>query len=247
MKKINKLLISLLACGVLFGCMNKNVKTPEQIKVDLQKQIPGLPADVIIGKSQVSGLYEVVVGRKVFYVTEDGKYLMFGNLIQLADKKNLTDSRIQELSKVDWNKLPLDLAIKEVNGTGKNKLVIFSDPDCPYCQLFEKQVVPNLKDTTIYVFLFPLPNHPDARLHSEQIWCSSDKSVAWKSWMRDKKMVSTNVDCDKSKIDESIKVGTELVQMNATPTLILENGQMVEGGKSAEELIPMMEQASAKK
>lgn len=242
---MKKILLSLLVGGLLFGC-TKN-KTPEQIKADLQKQIPGLPADVIIGQSPVKGMFEVVVGRKVFYVTDDGKYLMFGNLIEVANKKNLTDLRTQELSKIDWNKLPLDLAIKEVNGTGKNKLVVFSDPDCPYCQLFEKQIVPQLKDTTIYVFLFPLPNHTDARTHSMQILCSPDKALAWATWMRDKKMISTNTKCDTSAIDKSIKVGTEVVQVEGTPTVILENGQILPGMVPAEQLVGMMEKLSSNK
>ncbi|MFN7094813.1 MAG: disulfide isomerase DsbC N-terminal domain-containing protein, partial [Burkholderiales bacterium] len=122
---MKKLLITLMSAALLFGCNNQsstNAKTPDQIKAELIKEIPGLTKIDAINKTPANGIYEVVVGRKVFYVTADGKYLLFGNLIDPVSKKSLTEQRSQELNKIDWNKLPLDLAIKEVNGSGQRKL-----------------------------------------------------------------------------------------------------------------------------
>ncbi len=241
---MKKILIALMLTGVLFGCAKKDEGlSTSAVKASLEKSIPGLPADISVNKSPVNGIYEVVVGRKVFYVTNDGKYIMFGNLIEAATKQNLTEKRTTELSKIDWNKLPFDLAIKEVNGNGKRKLAVFSDPECPYCQMFEKEIAPKLTDTTIYTFLFPLPSHPQAKPDAIKIWCAKDRSSVWTSWMRDKKALPTNSSCDISGIDKLIKVGTDLVQIEGTPTLILENGQILPGMVPAEQLIPMMDNA----
>ncbi len=241
---MKKIVIALILAGVMVGCAKKEEGlSTSAVKASITKSIPGLPADVAVNKSPVNGLYEVVVGRKVFYVTNDGKYIMFGNLIEASTKQNLTEKRTTELSKIDWNKLPLDLAIKEVNGNGKRKLAVFSDPECPYCQMFEKQIAPNLKDTTIYTFLFPLPNHPQAKPDAIKIWCSKDRTSVWTGWMRDKKALPTNSSCDTSGIDALIKLGTDLVQIEGTPTLILENGQILPSMLPAEQLIPMMDDA----
>ncbi len=243
---MKKLLTLLLAGAVLIGCSNTNNRDVASVKADLEKNVPGLPHTLLVKPTKVNNLYEVSIGRKVFYTTSDGKYLIFGNLIDAVSKHNLTEERTVQLSKIDWNKLPLDLAIKEVNGTGKRKLAIFSDPDCPYCQMFEQQVAPKLKDTTIYVFLFPLPNHPNSKPYSLKIWCSSDRAATWTSWMRDKNPLKDAPACDTSGIDTIYKFGNEVVQIEGTPTLILENGQILPGMLPAEELLQQMDKVASK-
>ena len=245
---MKKLLTALLVSSVLFGC-NKN-NDPKQLSVDeikakMVKSIPGLPADVKLNKS-VNGMYEVSVGRKVFYVSNDGKYVLFGNLIDIDSKENLTEKRVSELSKIDFSKLPLDLAIKSVNGSGKRTLVVFSDPDCPYCQMFEKQIAPNLTDTTIYTFMFPLSIHPNAKSDTSKIWCSKDRTKTWQDWMRNQKALPSDVNCDTKGLDKIVDIANNVVHLDATPTLILANGQILQGMLPPDQLMKEMDAASKK-
>lgn len=239
-----KKLLMLLVLGISLSACNKGGKSPDQLKVELTKEIPGITKIDAINKSPVDGVYEVVVGRKVFYATADGKYLFFGNLVDPVNKKSITEERTQELSKIDPKLLPLDLAIKEVNGSGKRVLYVFSDPECPYCQMFEKQIASQLTDTTIYTFLFPLPMHPQAKPDSQKIWCSSDRTKVWIDWMRNKVALPTNTSCDTSALEKIIKIGTDIVQVEGTPTLILSNGQILPGAVPAEQLLQQMDEAA---
>ena len=247
---MKKILICLLLSAGLLACSKTSTekttvatKTTEELKQELTKNIPGLTKIDAINKSAVAGVYEVVVGRKIFYVTDDGKYLFFGNLVDVASKKSLTEQRVQELSKIDIKLLPLDLAIKHVNGNGKRVLYVFSDPECPYCQMLEQQIVPKLTDTTIYTFLFPLPSHPNAMDDSKKIWCSKDRSATWTSWMVSKKPLPTDMSCDTSAIEKSIKIGTDVVGVDATPTIILSNGQILQGLMQPDQLLAEMDKA----
>ena len=239
-----KKLLTLLVLGVALSACNNAGKSPEQLKAELTKEIPGITKIDAINKSPVDGIYEVVVGRKIFYATADGKYLFFGNLIDPVNKKSITEERTQQLSKIDPKLLPLDLAIKEVNGTGKRVLYVFSDPECPYCQMFEKQIAPMLTDTTIYTFLFPLPMHPQAKPDSQKIWCSKDRAKVWIDWMRNKVALPTDASCDTSALDKIYKIGTDLVQVEGTPTLILSNGQILPGAVPADQLLQQMDEAN---
>ncbi len=246
-KLISSLLVALAGAVIISGCNGSSLgKSPEQIKAQLTKEIPDLTKIDEVRKSPINGIYEVVVGRKVFYTSTDGKYLIFGNIIDSATKKSITEARTQELNKIKWSDLPLDLAIKEVNGTGERKIVVFSDPECPYCQMFEKQVAPNLTNTTIYTFLFPLPMHKNAKAYSEAIWCSKDRANAWVQWMRNKTALPTNTSCDTSGLDKVYKIGGELVQVEGTPTIILANGHILPGMVPADQLISQMDEASGK-
>lgn len=246
MKKILALLmltLTLSACNM----SGKSEKSPDQLKADLMKQIPGVTKIDSINKSPVDGIYEVVIGRKIFYVTSDGKYLFFGNIIDPIAKKSLTDERTRELSKIDPKQLPLEWAIKEVNGNGSRVLYVFSDPECPYCQMFEKQVAPQLKDTTIYTFLFPLPMHLQAKPDSKKIWCSADRTQVWIDWMRNKVALPSDMSCDTSVLDKVYKIGTDVVQVEGTPTIILSNGQILPGALPADQLLQQMDEAAGVK
>ncbi len=243
---MKKILLGLMLSGFLFGCAKDSILTEIQVKEQLVKSIPGLPKDAQVLKSSTKGLYEVVIGRKIFYVSSDGKYLIFGNMIDVATKTNLTEKRTQELSKIDWNKLPLDLAIKVVNGNGERQIAIFSDPDCPYCKLFEQQTVANLKNTTVYTFLFPLPMHPNAKDDAKKIWCSQNKAATWISWMRSQVALPTVTNCDTAGLDKIYEIGTKDVQVDGTPTLILSNGQILSGAMPADQLLSMIDAASGK-
>lgn len=243
---MKKIVISLLAGLTLVACNGSSSASvsPDKLKANLVKQIPGLPKIDQISPTKINGLYEVVVGRKLFYVSTDGKYAIFGNMVDLNTQQNLTEKRTEELSQIDFNKLPLDLAIKQVIGDGSRKIAVFTDPDCPYCKMFEKQVVNKLNNVTVYSFLFPLPSHPNAADHAKQIWCSKDRTAVWTAWMQKDVALPTDKSCDTSALDQVKKIGTDLVQLEATPTIILENGDILLGGYGADQLNPKLDAIS---
>lgn len=243
-----KILPTVLMSIILAACSNSNssIQTTDAIKSQILKEIPGLNKIDAVNSSPINGIYEVVVGRKVFYATSDGKYLFFGNIVDPKNGKSITEERVTQLSKIDPSLLPLNLAIKDVNGSGRRVLYVFSDPECPYCQMLERQVVPFLKDTTIYTFLFPLPTHINAKPDAQKIWCSSNRTKTWTSWMRNKTPLPSNMSCDTSELGKIDKIGRDIVQVEATPTLILSNGQILLGAVPPEQLLEQMDKAAVK-
>ena len=242
---VKKIILGLIIASTLAACHNSSSSmTNDQLKANLVKQVPGLTTVDQINPSKISGLNEVVVGRKIFYVSTDGKYAVFGNVVDLATKQSLTEQRMQQLAKIDFAKLPLDLAIKQVIGDGSRKVAVFTDPDCPYCKMFEKQVVPQLHNVTVYSFLFPLPIHPNAASDSKKIWCSKDRTATFAAWMQNNTALPTNTSCDTSDLDRVMKIGTELVQVDGTPTLIFQNGQTIPGMLPADQLNAKLDEVS---
>jgi thiol:disulfide interchange protein DsbC len=214
--------VSLIACT--------NSQSNDQIKATLLKQFPQIKKIDSVTQSPIDALYQVNVGRQIVYMSKDGKYLVAGNIIDIANKQNLTQNEMEKSSVIDWNKLPLNLAIKEVIGNGARKIAVFSDPDCPYCKMFEQKVVPSLKNVTIYVFLFPLPIHPNAKRDSTNIWCSNDRSATWQSWMRKgTPLPVASAKCDTSGLETIYQIGADVVQVQGTPTIIFSNGTLLPG------------------
>ena len=72
-----------------------------------------------------------------------------GNLIDTKAKRNLTEERVEKLSAIDFDALPLKDAFTQVRGNGKRKLAVFEDPNCGYCKRFERDLQ-KVNDVTIY-------------------------------------------------------------------------------------------------
>ena len=225
------LLLPLVACSA-------SAETPEQVKTTFKTKFPQHEV-TSVKAAPVNGLFEVVVkmkqgGREQFSVVyTDSKvdHLITGDLIDTKTRTSLTESRMEELNKVkvSWADLPLDKAVKEVRGNGQRKLVVFSDPDCPFCKKLERESLSQLKDVTVYTFLYPLEQlHPDAPRKSRLIWCSKDPAETWLGYMRYDKVPTNTVDNCPNPLAE-IAALAEKLGINGTPGLVFPNGDLVAG------------------
>ena len=235
MRLKNSLLLGALA--LLTACNNNmQAKTPEQVKSALEQAYQEHNVKVqSVKKSPVKGLYEVVFeGNEVYYVDENAAYLIEGSLIDLKAKKNITADRVADLRKVNFADLPLQDAIVEVRGSGKNKVVVFNDIDCPFCRRLEHEFA-QLTDLTIYTLLMPVDGlHPEARAKSEQVWCNKDRVGVWTSVMRENKPIPQVEPCE-TPIERTLQLAHKL-GFTGTPTLVFPNGKIQAGYAPAAEL-----------
>lgn len=197
-----------------------------------------------ITKTPYAGLYEVFLDGQIIYTDDKFSFLIAeGKVIDPVSRRNLTGERLDELNKVDFASLPLDQAIKVVKGNGSRKLVVFSDPDCPFCKRLEQRELVNITDVTIYTFLFPLEQlHPDAANKARAIWCSADRAKAWTDWVLNNQMPKAATNCD-TPIEKIATLGRKL-GVSSTPTLILQDGKRILGAYPAKEIEQALEAAA---
>lgn len=213
------------------------------LRAALQERMP----DSKIGKispAPIPGLFEVVVnGINIMYTDEKGELAFFGNLVNLETRDNLTKKRMEELAFVDFSKIPLKNGIVKVKGDGSRKLVVFSDPDCPYCKQLEKELA-FVDNVTIYTMLYPLTElHPDARKRSEAVWCSSDRLKAWENIMLYGKEPSAPKAKCKTPIDD-IQALAKSLNIDGTPGLVFQNGKLVPGMLKTDQIEKLMAAAA---
>jgi thiol:disulfide interchange protein DsbC len=208
----------------------------------LQKQFPEFPIDSI-RPSGVDGIVEVLVGgNRIIYSDTAGEHFFNGHLFDVDAHRDLTDERLEEVTRIDVRQLPLADAFNVVHGSGKREIYLFEDPDCPYCRKLEEQL-PKVNDVTFHVFLFPLTSlHPHAFEHALGIWCSNDRAKAWTDKML-KGIDPRPAKCD-NPLDRNVALGDKL-HINGTPTLILANGRPHSGTLTAEELEQLLETVPA--
>ncbi len=233
--------------AVLLGCGVSSTVLADE--ASLRKSIEAAYPKVSVGKitkTPYGGLYEVVVNGQIVYTDEKFSFLIVdGGLIDTKTKRDVTRERMQELSKIDFSKLPLEQAIKVVKGNGARKIAVFSDPDCPFCKRLEQQELSKIDNVTIYTFLYPLEQlHPDATRKSKVIWCAQDRAKAWQDWAIHNQLPKNSGDCQ-TPLEEIADLGRRL-GVNSTPTIFLGNGQRIQGAYPAEELEKAMDGANEK-
>ena len=178
------------------------------------------------------GLYEVVANRSLLYVDKDVKFLFAGHIFDIASQKNLTQERLDDLSRIDIKSLPLDQALKTTHGKGERKLYVFADPFCSFCQRLEK-TLQNLENVTIYTFVAPLMNSEEM---VKRILCSPDPQLAWDNWMLDQKEPPALSSQCKTTIGEKNMELFNQFGMEGLPTMYFEDGYRLEGAVSLQEI-----------
>ena len=214
----------------IFMCFFVSLSTfadEDTLREVMKNTYPELPIKSI-QKTDYNDLYEVFIGSQIIYTNDAFDFLIVeGRVVDPKTKIDLTELRLEELSRVNFNDLPLSDAIKVVKGNGKRKIAIFSDVDCPYCKRLEKKELSNIDNITIYTFLYPLAIHPEAEEKSKKIWCAKDRAKAWNEYIFKDKLPKNSGDC-KTPINKILKLGKDL-GISSTPTIILSNGKRVPG------------------
>ena len=207
---------------------SKSSADPEAaaVKKLLETKFPG--ADISnVSKSPYFGLYEAQFDDRMVYTDANVTYVFVGSVFSADTRKNLTEARLRDLSRVAWDSLPLNLAFKRVKGDGSRKLVIFADADCPFCKKLEGDLK-GIDNVTIYTFMFPIGElHPDASRKSAIIWCAPDRAKAWDEYFATGKLPNNKGDCP-TPIAETAQLGARL-HVAATPTLVFADGTMIPG------------------
>lgn len=200
-----------------------------------------------VRKAPWGNLYEVIVrgpdGPQIFYVDGAARVIIAGQAIDAKTGRNLTEERQRELSKVKWDSLPLQWAITSKRGTGRRKIAILSDPNCPYCKRFEEDMA-KLDDITVHILPFAVIS-PQSVRQAKSVWCAKDRVQAWNDLMFRRVEPQAAPDCE-NPIEKLVVLGKRL-GANSTPTWFVESGERYSGALPLEEVRQILDRASPKR
>jgi len=186
----------------------------------------------------VPGVLEVRAGLDIFYVDASGQYAFVeGHLLDLKAGRDLTRERLDEASRIDFEALPLQLALKTVRGNGKRRIAVFEDPACPYCRAL-RTLLDQLGDITIYTFPYPVLS-ADSDAKARMALCDANPSQAWAALMRSGQAPPAPRACN-SNVDKLIELGTRL-NVRGTPTIFFADGRRAQGAVPPEQFMTMLD------
>ena len=228
-----------IAAFSLFGLMLPAANADEvAIRQSMVKSMPSVKIDTI-KPSVIKGLYEVIVGANIFYVSEDGKYLLQGHLVDVAARKDLTEeklsgTRLQAIEKIGQQ----NMIVFEPKAS-KYTVTIFTDIDCGYCRKLHSEIDQYLaQGITIQYLFFPRAGKgSDSYNKAVSVWCAKDRNAA----LTDAKKGNTPAakTCD-NPVDEHMQLGADF-DVKGTPMIVTEKGNIYPGYLPAKQLVEALE------
>jgi thiol:disulfide interchange protein DsbC len=236
MRKVIKITAFLLL-GLVLPTVTANADEVA-IRQSMTKSMPAVKIDSI-KPSEVKGLYEVVVGANIFYVSEDGKYLLQGRLVDVAARKDLTEEKLNGTRKLAIEKMGQANMIVFKPKISKYTVSIFTDIDCGYCRKLHSEMDQYLAQGITIQYLFFPRTGKDTESYKKavSVWCADDRNAALTAAKKDQKIPEKT--CD-NPVDEHMQLGADF-DVKGTPMMVSENGNIYPGYLPAKQLVEALE------
>lgn len=242
---------SSLAALLLLTVSFSTYAVDDKIKTAITNSLERLLAESIeitsISETPITNVYQVIIGPEYIYITGDGKYFLQGELIDVVNRTNITESartdmRQQEIENIDQASL-----IAFDSPQQKNSIYVFTDIDCGYCRKLHNDI-PALNQAGVSVKYLAYPRAgagSNTWNEMAEVWCAKDKSKA----ITDAKQGDRS-ELGKGSSVEELQACNELVHdqydlgkkmgVRGTPAIYLENGYPVKGYLPPDTLIELI-------
>ena len=228
-----KNILLLITIMLLVSCAKR-----DEVNVDIRKTVSNAYPDVTIDEiKQINdNFHEIIINKQIYYATNDGKYLIVGNVINLNTKESITENTKmnQRLSIIDSIDMKNYMIFKPKKTD--HILTIFTDTSCPYCQKLHNEI-PDLLENNIeirYVLFSRNGNDVDAYQQLVSAWCSDDKVDALED------LFAGDILEDISNCENPIARNFDYagsLSVEGTPTIFLEDGRIIPGYQNYENIL----------
>lgn len=206
-------------------------------KSTLQKQLTQLGLEnVVLTSSPISGIEMAKTDNGIFYISQDGKYLLDGKMYALSPKGVINITNKMLLKELDGDKHSMIIFPAKQE---KYVVTAFIDITCHYCHLmFEQTKAYNELGITVRYLPFPRKGlNAISAQQMEAIWTSPDPTYALTQAEIEKKFP------EKMKTPNVVKkqyILAEQLGINGVPALILDNGEVIGGYIPPERLLHLL-------
>lgn len=261
---LKKLLLALCVSGIALNACAAGDGTPKvddhaavdhgvsptadrMVRKALQSLAPQVEVDSV-APAALPGFYQVIASGQLVYVSTDGKYLLHGDLVDLASKTNVSDQGWAKFRQAELAKVPASESIVYAPAHPKYTVTIFTDVNCGYCRALHKHIADFNKAGIAVKYLAwpregitttagrPTPTYTEM----VSVWCAADRKAAFneaKNGHAPKSASCTNP--VESEFDLGVKLG-----VSGTPTIIAADGRILGGYVTPTQLLKALQGGS---
>ncbi len=227
---------AILLC-VTIACGADTIAEPDRQRI--LATFPELSAESI-SPSPIPGLYEIMLGGQVSYVSADGRYLLQGDLFDAELEINLTESRRELARKAAIDSVSETSMIVFRPAEKKYSVTVFTDIDCGYCRKLHRQVADyNALGIEVRYMFFPRSG-PDTEswFKAGNVWCAADRNEALT--LAKSGAVIASGDCGTTPVSQHYKLGRSL-GIRGTPAIVTQSGELIPGYVPPRELLEYLQ------
>ena len=209
----------------------------DALKKEFQKSLSRLSSDFEISdvkETPIKGIYQVTIGPDVIYMSRDGNYVLKGEILDIGNRRNLTED-FHAQKRINLLNTIADSEYIEFSSTKtKNHIYVFTDVDCGYCRKLHRDV-PELNSMGIAVRYLAYPRAGVDSIIGEEmrnVWCAENRQIALTT-SKNRQPIEVKI-CD-APIARHHALGREL-GVTGTPAIFLENGRKLPGYIPPDEL-----------
>lgn len=196
-------------------------------RVDLAKKIPGTKADDL-KPAPIPGMYEVVRGSDIGYLTSDGRYFFGGDLYDIQAGVNLTEASRMGARRTLLATIPESETVTFAPANPKYTITVFTDVDCGYCRKLHTDMKElNRMGVRVRYAFYPREGPgSDSWKTAEAVWCSADRADALTRAKRGE--VIKAKDCGATPIARQYRLADQL-NIRGTPGIYTQDGDYIAG------------------
>lgn len=206
--------------------MASTASAPAGLVEKLTELVGSAPEQIVTSKA--NGLLEAKWGSNFAYITADGQYVIFGDMINVETQEEVTEGQRRGARLAALEKLGAENTIEYAGADTKHTVTVFTDVDCGYCRVMHRQMKDyNDRGITIRYVFFPRSGpRTESFAKAERIWCAKDRNAALTQAKNSGDFVGPS-NCENPILKE-----WQLAQqfgLRGTPVIVMPNGDAVPG------------------
>jgi thiol:disulfide interchange protein DsbC len=222
-----------------------NPATEQVVRAALQKLAPGVRIDSI-APAPLPGFYQVIGSGQLVYVSTDGKYMLNGDLVELGNRRNLSERAWAAFRKAELAKVPAAQRIVFAPPHPKYTVTVFSDVNCGYCRMFHSHIAQlNAEGIAVEYLAWPREgvtttagNPTETYTEMVSVWCAADRKAAFTAAKQGKQPKPAQcANPVKDEFDLGVRLG-----VNGTPTILGPDGMVLGGYVPPDKLLQLLQQ-----
>lgn len=218
------LIASLSMTAVVAGVVEETEFNAVEEK--LRKLVPNATT-IAVSETPIDGLLQVQINSDIIYVTENGEYLLQGQIINIDTRMNITDQAKSSIRVDLLAGLKREEQISFAPENPSYDLLVFTDIDCGYCRKLHNQVPEyNEQGIAIHYLAFPRAGiGSDSYEKYVSAWCAEDQQAAL---TLAKNGGEPESELCENPIAEQYDLGRE-IGVTGTPAMVTTDGTLIPG------------------
>lgn len=239
MKRVVLFAAALLLASVVHAADTVSEATKARLKGVLAQVMQGSPD--AISATPIPGLYEAAYGAQLFYLSEDGRYLINGEVFDVQKRVSLTEQRRSQARLTALKSLgESSMIVYPAKGKVKHTITVFTDVDCGYCRkLHQGMAEMNGLGITVRYLSFPRAGvGSDSFKKAVDIWCAKDRNKAMDLAKAGQPVTDTQ-SCS-APIERHMALAATF-GVNGTPAIVADDGRMLPGYLPPKQLLDTLD------